>query len=99
MEGQELRDAKKLWEAVVANESRIHLMMELSRVEVGLADVEEFSLDLGDKCRADSRSNGKVEWKVVKAAMESKMIDARRTEMTLKITKLGKKKHLQKHWR
>ena len=84
MEGQELRDAKKLWEDVAANESRMHLMVELSKVKVGLADVEEFSLDLGDKCRADSRSVGKVEWRVVKAAMESKLIDARRTEKNLK---------------
>ena len=84
MEGQELRDAKKLWEDVAANESRMHLMVELSRCKVGLADVEEFSLDLGDKCRADSRSSGRVEWKVIKAAMESKLVDARRTDKKLK---------------
>ena len=84
MEGQDLRDAKKLWEDVAANESRMHLMVELRKVKVGLADVEEFNLDLGDKCRADSRSIGKVEWKVVKAAMESKLVDARRKEKILK---------------
>ena len=84
MEGQELRDAKKLWEDVAANESRMHLMVELSKVKVGLADVEEFCLDLGDKCREDSRSNGKVEWRVVKAAMDSKLVDARRIDKNLK---------------
>ena len=84
MEGQDLRDAKKLWEKVAANESRMHLMVELLKYKVGLADGEEFCLDLGDKCRAESRSIGKVEWRVVKAAMESKLVDARRTEKTLK---------------
>ena len=84
MEGQDLRDAKKLWEKVAANESRMHLMVELLKYKVGLADVEEFCLDLGDKCRAESRSIGKVEWRVVKAAMESKLVDTRRTEKTLK---------------
>ena len=53
MEGQDLRDATKLWEKVAANESRMHLMVELARLKVGLADVEECCLDLGDKCRAD----------------------------------------------
>ena len=84
MEGQDLRDAKKLWESVAANESRMHLMVELLRYKVGLADIEEFCLNLGEKCRAESRSVGKVEWKVVKAAMESKLVDARRKEKTLK---------------
>ena len=84
MEGQELRDAKDLWRKVAANESRMHLMMELSRVKVGLADVEEFCIDLGDKCRAETGTIGKVEWKVVKAAMEAKLVDARRTEKSLK---------------
>ena len=84
MEGQELRDAKKLWEDVAANESRMHLMVELGRCKVGLADVEEFSLDLGDKCRAEVKSKSKVEWKVVRVAMESKLVDARRTDKKLK---------------
>ena len=87
MEGQELRDAKKLWEDVAANESRMHLMVELIRVKVGLAYVEEFNLDLGDKSRAtlgEGGQDGKVEWKVIKAAMESKLVDARRTDKKLK---------------
>jgi hypothetical protein len=84
MEGQELRDAKDLWRQVAANESRMHLMVELSRLKVGLADVEEFCIDLGDKCRAESGKIGKVEWRVVKAAIESKLVDARRKEKTLK---------------
>ena len=84
MEGQELRDAKKLWEQVAANESRMHLMVELVKHKVGLADVEEFCIDLGDKCRAEARQIGKVEWRVVKATMESKLVDARRKEKKLK---------------
>ena len=84
MEGQELRDAKKLWEQVAANESRMHLMVELMKHKVGLADVEEFCIDLGDKCRAEARQIGKVEWRVVKATMESKLVDARREEKKLK---------------
>ena len=84
MEGQDLRDAIKLWEEVAANKSRMHMMVELLRYKVGLADIEEFCLDLGEKCRADSRSVGKVEWKVVKAAMESKLVDARKKEKSLK---------------
>ena len=84
MEGQELRDAKKLWEQVAANESRMHLMVELLKHKVGLADVEEFCIDLGDKCRGEARTIGKSEWKVVKAAMESKLVDVRKKEKTLK---------------
>ena len=84
MEGQDLRDATKLWEKVAANESRMHLMVELLQYKVGLADVEEFCLDLGDKCRGEARSIGKVEWKVVKAAMVSKLVDVRRNEKILK---------------
>ena len=84
MEGQELRDAKKLWADVAANESRMHLMVELNRYKVGLADIEEFSLGLNEKCRAELDQGGKVEWKVIKAAMESKLIDARRTDKKLK---------------
>ena len=84
MEGQDLRDATKLWEKVAANESRMHLMVELLQYKVGLADVEEFCLDLDDKCRGEARSIGRVEWKVVKAAMVSKLVDVRRKEKTLK---------------
>ena len=49
MEGQELRDAKKLWADVAVNESRMHMMVELTRIKVGLADIEEFSLGLDRK--------------------------------------------------
>jgi hypothetical protein len=62
----------------------MHLMVELGRCKVGLADVEEFSLDFGDICRAEVRSKSKVEWKVVRVAMESKLVDARRTDKKLK---------------
>ena len=59
-------------------------MAKLKRLKVGLADVEEFCIDLGEKCRAETRSIGKVGWRVVKAAMESKMVDARRIDKNLK---------------
>ena len=62
-------------------------MVELLQYKVGLADVEEFCLDLGDKCRGEARSIGKVEWKVVKAAMVSKLVDVRRNEKILNVVR------------
>ena len=69
-----------------ANESRMHMMVELLKVKVGFADIEEFSLGLNYKCRAKSESDngGQIEWKVIRTAMESKLIDARKIDKSLK---------------
>ena len=84
MEGEELRLAKKVWEDTAANESRMHLMVELLKVKVGLADIEEFNLGLNLKCRAKSDIGGQIDWKTIRSAMESKLVDARRIDKSQK---------------
>ena len=46
MEGTDLSAMKKTWDDLAATEMRLQLMSELVKFKVGLADVEEFNLNL-----------------------------------------------------
>ena len=54
------------------------------KLKVGFADIEEFYLGLNHKYQAKSDQEGQIVWKVIKAAMESNLIDARKTDKSLK---------------
>ena len=54
------------------------------KLKVGFADIEEFYLGLNHKCQAKSDQEGQIVWKVIKAAMESNLIDARKTDKSFK---------------
>ena len=56
----------------------------LKKLKVGFADIEEFYLGLNHKCQAKSDQEGQIVWKIIKAAMESNLIDARKTDKSLK---------------
>ena len=46
MEGMDISAMKRTWEDLAATEMRLQLMSELLKLNVGLADVEEFNLNL-----------------------------------------------------
>ena len=46
MEGMDLSAMKRTWEDLAETEMRLQLMSELLKLNVGLADVEEFNLNL-----------------------------------------------------
>ena len=46
MEGMDLSVMKETWEELAATEMRLQLMSELVKYGVGLADVENFNIDL-----------------------------------------------------
>ena len=67
----------KAWQTLAASESRLELMGKLKKINLGLAEVEEFNLGLNIQFRSEKSkeklANG--ESKVVRAAMESKLLD------------------------
>jgi hypothetical protein len=88
VEGLDLSVIKVYWEDLAASEMRMHLMVELGKIDVGFADIEEFNLGLTDKfrSRAFRERGGKGEIlciKVVKAAMEAKLRDKQLTSKEL----------------
>ena len=77
MEGQDLSAEKELWEELATTEERLHLMSELIKIKVGLADIEEFNLGLKGnlKNKISTKYCEMQECKIVKAAMKVKMHD------------------------
>ena len=65
MEGPDTSMMTKTWEDLAATEMRLQLMSELGKYSVGLADIEEFNLDL--------KSNKKI-YRVIKC-VRNKMQD------------------------
>ena len=88
MEGQELRAATRVWQEQAASESRLELMSELLRVNVGFADLEIFNLGITNKLRSEAMKlrGGEIRREMVAKAMEVKMKDEKRylEEMTKK---------------
>ena len=56
--GMEAREAAKLWKSIAESMARINLMRSLIKEKVGLAEIEEFSLDLSSKFRSYKFKNG-----------------------------------------
>ena len=54
MEGQELRAATRVWQDQAASESRLELMSEVMRVNVGFADLQIFNLGITNKLRSEA---------------------------------------------
>ena len=77
MEGQDLSVTKKIWEDLAATEVRIKMMSDLVKVNVGLADIEEFNLDLKGNLKnlLSEKTNEIVNEKLVRAAMSIKIKD------------------------
>jgi hypothetical protein len=79
MEGLDLSAMSKTWQDLATSEMRLHLMTELGKINVGFAEVEEFSLGLNCKMRSKNSKNSEMhEGKVVKVAMEIKMRDEKK---------------------
>ena len=102
MEGQDLSVTKKIWEDLAATEVRLKMMSDLVKVNVGLADIEEFNLDLKGNLKnlLSEKTNEMVSVKLVRAAMsikikdeqitKGKLIRARNIARTDLMKKLGK---------
>ena len=52
MSGTDLIIAADVWRKLAESEARLHLMVELGKLEVGFPDVEEFCLNLEGKYRS-----------------------------------------------
>ena len=68
---------QKTWEELAATEMRLQLMNELLRINVGLADVEEFNLNLKGnlKNQPSEKFSEMHDIRFVRAAMNIKMHD------------------------
>ena len=104
MSGQDKRIAEDIWKKVAESEARICLMVELGELQVGFPDVEQFCLDLERKYRAtasgDLREKGakSLEWQVVKACMQLKMIDERKVNKELLGLKYKARKEIEEEY-
>ena len=87
--GLDVRIAKQVWCKLAESEARLHLMMELMDLKIGFPDVEEFCLELESRYKATATENlrekgeSSLEWKVVKACMDLKVIDERKLNASL----------------
>ena len=77
MEGMDSSAMKKTWEDLAATEMRLQLMSELLKLNVGLADIEEFNLDLKGnlKNKPSEKVNEMQNMRIVKATMSVKIHD------------------------
>ena len=79
MKGTEER-VIKVWQDLVALEMRIKLMRELGKLGVGLAEIENFGINLRTKLRSEKQKDrgGEVTRKVTEESMRIKMRDEQR---------------------
>ena len=52
MEGMDRREMSKAWSQVASCEERIKLLKKLIRLEIGVAEVEEFGLNINSKFKS-----------------------------------------------
>ena len=85
MEGQDTSAIEKIWVDLAATEMRLELMSELLKLNVGLADIEEFNLNLkaNFKNLPSDQVSDKQSSKLVRAAMEPKIVDEQTTRTKL----------------
>ena len=85
MEGLDPSVMQKTWEDLAATEMRLQLMSELIHFNVGLADIEEFNLDLKDNLKnmPSEKAKEKQNMRLVKAAMSVKIHDEQTTRTKL----------------
>ena len=104
MSGQDTRIVEEIWKKMAESEARICLMVELGELQVGFPDVEQFCLELESKYRAtasgDLREKGakSIEWQVVKACMQLKMIDEKKVSKELLGLKYKARKEIEEEY-
>ena len=76
MEGLERR-ATKLWQDLTASECRLKMFRELGKLNLGVAEIEEFNLGILSKLRSDGmkEQGEKATRNLVRAAMDVKIRD------------------------
>jgi hypothetical protein len=85
MEGMDPSVNKKTWQDLAATEMRLQLMSDLVKYNVGLADVEEFNIDLRNNLRnlPSERATVIQNSRLVRAAMSVKIYDEQVTRTKL----------------
>ena len=78
--GKERREAVNLWKSIADSKSRINLMRVLIKEGMGLAELEQFQLDLSSKFRSSKFTSSKPsvvqqESKLVEQTMKLKLAD------------------------
>ena len=91
MEGLDLSAMSKTWQDLAASEMRLHLMTELSKLKVGLAEVEEFNKVLKLNLRCEESYSEVQQVKFVKTTMSIKLRDEQKTNQKL-ITERNKER-------
>ena len=91
MEGLDLSAMSKTWQDLAASEMRLHLMTELSKLKVGLAEVEEFNKVLKINLRCEESYSEVQQVKFVKTTMSIKLRDEQKTNQKL-ITERNKER-------
>ena len=77
MEGPEQRVLQRLWQNTAYSEARINMMGNLMGMELGLAELENFKLNLLSKLKTEEmkKKGEKVTKTMIRLAMEMKMRD------------------------
>ena len=83
MEGLDLSAMSKTWQELAASEMRLHLMTELNKAKVGLAEVEEFNCVLKINLRCEESYSEAEQVKFVRNTMMIKLRDERKTNQKL----------------
>jgi hypothetical protein len=88
MEGKEISpEMLRAWCDLAASEARQSLLQELLRLEVGLADIEEFGLDLQSKLHSEEfklKTGEEKSRKLARVTMEIKLRDERKISEDLR---------------
>ena len=94
-EGPDLGELKKLWRDIASSETRLNLMSELRKKNLGFNEIEKFSLGLQFNLKSEKmkESGNKPTQKIIAAAMEMKLRDE-----TQHCRELKRKREKMKRW-
>ena len=85
MEGQDPSAVKEIWESLATTEMRLQMMSELVKLNLGLADIEEFNINLTDnlKNKPSEKVTEMQNQRLIKATMSVKIKDEQTTRSKL----------------
>ena len=96
MEGMKQSAKVKLWQELARSETRIWLIEELMKLDVGFNDTEEFGLGLKLNFKSKKyKENSDAPREVVRAAMKLKLGDEKRYKSELFLARNKARKELE----
>ena len=91
----------KVWTSLAESEARLFLLGELEKLELGLAEVEEFNIGQVNKLRSKTfreKTGEKLSTKLAGVSIEFKLRDERHTIRELKLTQSRMRKEIEEKY-